>query len=48
MLEQIGLQPVLVMQNGHAFVGVWLSHENREEVKLGPGLELRKAVAALA
>lgn len=46
VLEQIGLQPVLVMQNGHAFVGVWLSHENREEVKLGPGLELRKAVAA--
>jgi len=44
LLEQIGLQAVLVMQNSHALVGVWLTDERRDKLKLGPGLELRKAI----
>src|SRR5690606_34422064 len=46
VLEHIGLQPLLVIQNGHAFVGVWLSQNDRDGVTFGPGLELRKSVAA--
>jgi very-short-patch-repair endonuclease len=46
VLEHIGLQPILVVQNSHAFVGVWLSEENREKVAIAAGIEVRKAVAA--
>tara|TARA_R110002072_G_scaffold243682_1_gene402797 strand:+ start:141626 stop:147715 length:6090 start_codon:yes stop_codon:yes gene_type:complete len=46
VLEHIGLQPILVMQNSHAFVGVWLSQADREQVRVGPVIEVRKAVAA--
>ena len=46
LLEHIGLQPLLVVQNGHALVGVWLAPNNRDAVSFGPGVELRKAVAA--
>ena len=46
VLEQIGLQPVLIVQNGHALVGVWLTDERHDEQELGPSLELRKAVKA--
>ena len=46
LLEHVGLQPLLVMQNGHAFVGVWLSAENSKTVTIGSGVEVRKAVAA--
>ena len=46
VLEHIGLQAILVVQNSHAFVGVWLGQEDREKVVIGPGIEMRKAVAA--
>ena len=46
VLEHIGLQPILVVQNSHAFVGVWLGQEDREKVVIGAGIEVRKAVAA--
>jgi len=46
LLEHIGLRPMLVVQSGHALVGVWLTDEDRKELKTGPALELRKAIAA--
>ena len=46
LLEHVGLQPLLIIQNGHAFVGVWLSAENSKTVTVGSGVEVRKAVAA--
>lgn len=46
VLEQMGLQPIVVLQNSHAFVGVWLSQKDRDKVEVGPCIELRKSVSA--
>jgi very-short-patch-repair endonuclease len=46
VFEQIGLQPFVVIQNEHAFTGVWLHAKQQEEVEFGPALELRKAARA--
>ena len=42
LLEHIGLQPLLVLENGHAFAGAWLVPASHPEAVLGPAVELRK------
>ncbi|MFM1872448.1 MAG: hypothetical protein RL398_1870, partial [Planctomycetota bacterium] len=42
LLEQAGLAPFLVMQRGHAFVGVWLVEASHPQAELAPAVELRK------
>jgi very-short-patch-repair endonuclease len=42
LLEHVGLAPLLVVQQGHAFVGVWLVPGSAPEIELGPAVELRK------
>jgi hypothetical protein len=44
VLEHIGLRPLVVLQNGHAFVGAWLVAGSAPETWLAGGLavELRK------
>ncbi len=42
LLELAGLRPLLVMQQGHAFVGAWLAAGSCPEPALGPAVELRK------
>jgi hypothetical protein len=42
ILEHAGLQPLVVLQRGHAFVGVWLREESTPEPWLDLAVELRK------
>ncbi len=42
LLEHVGLHPLLVLQQGHAFVGVWLTPGSTPEATFGPAVELRK------
>lgn len=42
LLEHIGLAPLVVFQEGHAFLGAWLAVGSTPEVELGPAVELRK------
>lgn len=44
LLEQAGLNPLLIMTRGHAFVGVWLSDERFPEPAVAEPLRLRKRV----
>jgi very-short-patch-repair endonuclease len=43
-LEQIGLYPLIVMTNGHAFVGAWLEDDCFADVATDDVLRLRKRV----
>lgn len=45
-LEAIGLNPILVMMNGHCFVGVWLVDKTLKRLIESDCSELRKAIAA--
>ncbi|MBX3464999.1 MAG: DUF4011 domain-containing protein, partial [Planctomycetes bacterium] len=42
LLEHLGLQPLLAIQHGHAFVGAWLAPGSAAEAEVGPAVELRK------
>ncbi|MCA8951864.1 MAG: hypothetical protein KDE27_20305, partial [Planctomycetes bacterium] len=42
LLEHIGLQPLVVLQKEHAFVGAWLVPASTANPTFGPALELRK------
>ncbi|HEX6813150.1 MAG TPA: DUF3320 domain-containing protein [Planctomycetota bacterium] len=42
LLEHAGLQPLVVLQKGHAFAGVWMHEASAPEPWLPLGLELRK------
>ncbi|MEO6594668.1 MAG: DUF4011 domain-containing protein, partial [Planctomycetota bacterium] len=42
LLEHVGLHPLVVLQEGHALVGLWLQPGSTPEVELGPAVELRK------
>jgi very-short-patch-repair endonuclease len=44
LLEHIGLQPLVVLQHGHAFVGAWLVEGSTAAVALGPAVELKKRI----
>ncbi len=44
VLEHVGLQPVLVIQRQHAFVGAWLVAGSAPSVAFGPAVEVRKRV----
>ncbi|MFB6350656.1 MAG: DUF4011 domain-containing protein, partial [Bradymonadaceae bacterium] len=41
-LEKIGLRPILVVVEGHAFLGVWLNEDNFADPLVDDGTELRK------
>ncbi|MEM9353660.1 MAG: DUF3320 domain-containing protein [Planctomycetota bacterium] len=45
-LEAVGLNPVLVMTEGHCFAGVWLVEKTLKKLNEADPSELRKAVAA--
>jgi len=45
-LEAIGLNPVIVMTNGHCFTGVWLIQKTFKRLVERECSELRKAIAA--
>lgn len=45
-LEAIGLHPVIVMTNGHCFLGVWLVDKTLNRLVERESSELRKAIAA--
>ena len=45
-LEAMGLNPVLVMQDGHCFAGVWLVEKTLQRRSEPDGSEVRKAIAA--
>lgn len=42
LLEAAGLQPFVVVQRRHAFVGVWTVPAATPQVELGPAVELKK------
>jgi very-short-patch-repair endonuclease len=42
LLEHIGLQPLVAIEQGHAFVGCWLQPGSTPEVEVGSAVELRK------
>ena len=42
LLEHIGLHPLVVLQRGHAFAGVWLDDGSTAEPMVGAAVELRK------
>ncbi|MBK8975482.1 MAG: DUF4011 domain-containing protein [Planctomycetes bacterium] len=44
LLEQIGLNPLVVVVQGHAFVAVWLVDESFPECAVVDGMRLRKRV----
>jgi very-short-patch-repair endonuclease len=44
LLEQSGLRPLLVLVEGHAFVGAWLRPEGFDAVAEEDGLRLRKRI----
>ncbi|MDA0934602.1 MAG: DUF4011 domain-containing protein, partial [Planctomycetota bacterium] len=44
LLEQAGLRPLLVLVEGHAFVGAWLRPESFDAVAEEDGLRLRKRI----
>ncbi|MFO1029727.1 MAG: DUF3320 domain-containing protein [Planctomycetota bacterium] len=46
VFEHVGLEPLVVLVRGHAFVGVWLQPTSSPHVELGPAVELRKRVDA--
>lgn len=46
LLEAAGLQPFVVVQRRHAFVGVWTLPAATPQVELGPAVELKKRVEA--
>jgi len=45
-LEAVGLNPVLVMNQGHCFAGVWLVEKTLKKLNENDCSELRKAIAA--
>lgn len=45
-LEAVGLNPVLVMTEGHCFIGVWLIEKTLQKLNEPDPSELRKAIAA--
>ena len=46
VLEAIGLNPVVIFQQGHCFVGVWLAETTLKNLVETDITELRKAIAA--
>ncbi|MBL8755434.1 MAG: DUF4011 domain-containing protein, partial [Planctomycetes bacterium] len=44
VLEHVGLQPLVVLQRSHAFVGAWLVGGSAAGLAIGPAVELRKRV----
>ena len=45
-IEAVGLNPVIVMTEGHCFAGVWLSQQTFNQVVERESSEVRKALAA--
>ena len=43
-LEQVGLHPLVILVEGHAFAGVWRTDETFQEAAVEDGLRLRKRV----
>jgi hypothetical protein len=45
-IEAVGLNPVIVMTNGHCFAGVWLAEKTFQQLVESECSEIRKAIAA--
>ncbi len=45
-IEAIGLHPVIIMTNGHCFVGAWLTENTLNQITETDVSEIRKAIAA--